>query len=378
MTGEPEDTGIQELPDDNASAAAAAAASAEADATRRATEAEALKVGWADRAHWRGKPEDFIEADEFLHMANRHLPIVNARLKTVNEQLEAERAERKRLDTQYAAQIADLKRSQQESEERRLAQEAEMDRQFRAHNAAHVKMMDLQRRNLVEAMDLEKRKALMIEDPASRAAAYDAVNQREQAAIRNLMEAERPAEVPPPAPKPAAPPQPSAQAPYAPEAQTRADAWLAKNAWLRDNPDLMRAAGQIEIPRIPSLDFNTNPEGHLDYIKTKMKSWGIPIPGEGDSVTNDPPAVHTPAASPPAAAQTPPAAPPPAAPRGSPVEGASRRGVTPAPKEKGYKELPPSAKAACEELIKHGRFKGDLEMHRKGYAAEYWEAYSDE
>lgn len=373
MSGEQiEDTGAQ-------SQEAGAAAAAEAAAHQQAIETEAGQYGWAPRDKWRGPADAFIEAGEFLQRAHQHLPIVKSQLKTVNEQLEKERAERKRLDAQYAAQLTDLQRKQQEAEDRRLAQEAEMDRQLRAQSAAHAKMMDLQRRQLIESTELEKRKALMIEDPAARAAAYDAVSQREQAAIRGLMEAEK-VELPPATPAPAASQsKPSAQSAYTSDAQTRATAWLERNPWLRDNPALMRVAGQIEIPALPTLEFNTNPEAHLDYIKSQMKSWGIAVPDEGNpaaSETTASPAPAAPASAVPTAAAQ--ATPPAAAPRGSPVEGASRRGVSSAPKERGFKELPAIAKATCEDLISKKRLKGDPEAARKAYAAEYWAAYGEE
>ncbi len=357
----------ENLPEANA----AAATPEVAEAIRK----EAQDLGWADRDHWRGRPEDFVEADEFVRMANRHLPIVNARLKNVTGQFEKAQAEWAKREAQSAARVADLERKQQEAEQRRAAQEAEMDRQLRAQSAAHAKMMDLQRQELLDRTEKEKREALMIDDPAARAAAYDSASQRERAAIKNLIEAERPVEAPRAAPVQA--PQPKPAAPFTPEAETRAAAWMERNTWLRDNPELMKIAGQIDIPAVPTLNFNTNPEGHLDYIKTRLKGLGKAIPEDGaqtatSELVSQPNATVPPAAAPAAAPQPAPAQ------RGSPVEGASRRAAAPAPKERGFKELPPAAKTTCEDLIANKRLKGDPDKARKAYAAEYWAAYGDE
>lgn len=347
-------------------------ASPEAAAAVLATEAEARKAGWADSAHWRGRPEDFIGAEEYLHMYNRHLPIVNARLKETTDRFEKAQAEWAKQAAQHAQRVADLERKQQEAERNRAEQEAEMDRQFRAQSAAHAKMMDLQRQELLGRTEREKREALMIDDPAQRAAAYDAASQRERAAVQTLIEAEKPVELPRPAAVQER--QQASSSQVSPEAKS----WLDRNTWLRDNPTLMKIAGQIEVPQVPMFDFRTNPEEHLEYIKSQMKSFGISIPEEGTEPAMSAPA---PAQQPNiAAASTPPAAAQSPAPaqRGSPVEGASRRGATPAPKEKGYKDLPPAAKAGCEMLIGRKFFKGDADAYRKQYAATYYAEYGDE
>lgn len=57
------------------------------------------------------------------------------------------------------------------------------------------------------------------------------------------------------------------------------------------------------------------------------------------------------------------------------VEGGNASRSSASPKQFGFKELPPEAKAACEELISRNLLKG--EKAKENYAREYWAEYGE-
>ena len=274
-----------------------------------AQEAEARKLGWSGREKWRGADEDFIDAPEFLRRAKEHLPLVNA-------QLSKERA-----------RVSELERRQREYD----ASVQDLQRRLKAQAATHEKMMDLQRAELLERFESEKRSALAIEDPTRRAAAYDAANRRERDAIRNLASAEQPAQAAPEAPR-----QPQIDQ----TAAARAQAWIAKEGWLND-PTIMAAAQTISVP----IDFNSDPEGHLDYVKAEMEKRFPGLTGSPAKTNGS------------------------AAPQRSAVEGASTRSGGRTPKVKGWSELPSEVKSAAERMIASKMIKSDPAEFKKSYAS---------
>ncbi len=280
-------------------------------------EAEARKLGWSGREKWRGSEEDFIDAPEFLRRAKEHLPLVNA-------QLSKERA-----------RVSELERRQREYD----ASVQDLQRRLKAQAATHEKMMDLQKAELLERFESEKRNALAIEDPTRRAAAYDAANRRERDAIRNLAATEQPA-----LPVQEAPQQFQVNQDVA----ARAQAWVARETWLND-PLVMAAAGSFPVP----IDLASDPEGHLDYIKAEMEKRFPGLTGSPAKTNGS------------------------AAPQRSAVEGASTRSGGRSTKVKGWGELPSEAKTAAERMITSKMIKSDPAAFRKSYAENYWKEYGE-
>jgi hypothetical protein len=291
-------------------------------------EAEARQYGWSGKDRWRGKPEDFVEAGEFVRRAKEHLPVVNSLLSKER----ARTTDLERQTREVAARAADL--------EKRLAAQAKM----------HDRLMDQQRATLIEQFDAEKRAALAIDDPTKRQAAYDRAQRRELDAVKAFNDVEREE-----APKPAAKAPPVQE--IAPDVQERGAAWLAKNEWLSD-PIVRSTAGMIPIPaNRPDLDFRTDPEAHFEYIKGEMEK-RFPGLTTGGKERTPPPPKH------------------------AAVESSSGRSAgRGAPKVKGFGELPPEAKAACERMISSRLVKGDetkLAEFRKSYATNYWKDYGND
>lgn len=117
------------------------------------------------------------------------------------------------------------------------ALQKEFGAQLRGITSANSKMMDLQRQEIMAEAEAGKSYALELEDRGQRRAALENVEKRERQRLLALNQVEK-AAAEDKQPVPAA----------APEAKARAEAWLEQNSWLRDNPRLMRMAGQIEIP----------------------------------------------------------------------------------------------------------------------------------
>lgn len=66
--------------------------------------AEAKKLGWSDRDKWRGKAEDWIPAKEFNDRGKHIIPIMRENNARLQRELEAERAERAKLEGRLSAQ----------------------------------------------------------------------------------------------------------------------------------------------------------------------------------------------------------------------------------------------------------------------------------
>lgn len=288
-----------------------------------AIETEARQYGWSGRDKWRGDDASFVEAPEFLRRAKEHLPVVNSLLAKERQRV----GELERKQREYDANVQDLQK------------------RLKAQDATHAKMLELQRVELMNRYDGEKRQALAIEDPAKRQQAYDAAQKREVEAIRGFVAAEKPIPDPVEQPRQQQGPQ------YNPDAKARGEAWLANEPWLKD-PATLAAAGTIQVP--VELDFNVDPEGHLNYVKAEMEKRFPGVTG-----TSAQPARLN-------------------GTRQSSVEGTGSRGGSRTPKVKGYNELPSEAKSACERMISSKMVKTDPDAFKKSYAVNYWKEYGDE
>lgn len=122
-------------------------------------EAEARKLGWAPRDKWRGRPEDFVEADEFVKRGREVLPLVRS-------QFEKARAENEDLKRQIEDRTRDFEDRIKRSE--RMAQ----------------KSLEMQRAQLVADFETQKRQAVINGDTE----AFDRVSRQEQDTYRRFAE----------------------------------------------------------------------------------------------------------------------------------------------------------------------------------------------
>ena len=286
---------------------------------REAIETEARQYGWAGRENWKGDDAHFIDAPEFVRRTKEHLPLVNNLLAKERQRT----AELERKQREYDARVDDL------------------NKRLKAQDATHAKMMEIQRTELLQRFEGEKRAALAIEDPARRAAAYDAAARRETDAVRTLAAVEQTPQERSPAVTETAPALNA-------DAKARGDAWIARETWLAD-PAARAAAQTISVP----IDFNSDPEGHLDYVKAEMEKRFPGLTGAEKPNGSGQRQVQA-------------------------VEGSGSRGGSRAPKTKGFNELPAEAKTACERMISNKMTKAKPEDFKKAYAAQYWKEYGDE
>jgi len=95
----------------------------------QATEAEvteAKALGWADRDSWRGKPEDWVDARQFLERGNQLLPMLRENNKRLVAEVGGLKAEMLRQrETQRAAEAALAALQASHEEDLKAAREAE-------------------------------------------------------------------------------------------------------------------------------------------------------------------------------------------------------------------------------------------------------------
>jgi hypothetical protein len=195
------------------------------------TEAEARKLGWAPREKWRGKAEEFVDADEFLRRGREVLPIVRS-------QVDQTRAENERLKQELAAT------------------RTEFDRRVKTTERMTQRLLDQQRIQMSEEFEGKKRAAVAKGDTAE----YDRVARQESTAYAKMADEAR--EIA----KEAAP-VPQAQQPP-PEAQE----WLKRNDWfLKDKPLAMEAEA-LHIAMLqeqPGLGLSDNLERVTETLKQR-------------------------------------------------------------------------------------------------------------
>ncbi len=285
-------------------------------------EREAKQYGWAPKERWKGNPDDFVDAPEFLRRAREHLPIVKGLLAKEQEARRGERAA-------YDSRIADF--------ERRLTAQVKM----------QARNLELQKQSLVERYEEEKRQALAIEDPAQRQHAYDGAAKREREAFGRIVSDE--AELHRPA------------APQAPEIAPEIVKWGQDNPWINYVPPEIKQEAVVVMSEIerdePYMPVREKLDRVTEEIQKRHPLWFPP---------KQPPGGQRAAAS--------------------AVEGGNsfnRSGVT--PRTKGFRDLPTEAKHEFNEMVRQGYLRparGEDEAKAKGrlekeYAANYWQDYGE-
>lgn len=305
----------------------------EAPEVNEAEHREAKSLGWAPREKWRGNEDEFVDAPEFLRRARQHLPVVNARLK---QEQEARRREKADFD----------------------ARAADFDRRLKAQEKTNQRALDLQKQQLFDQFEEEKRRALTIEDPAARTRAYDSATRRERDAATRLAREEEPASQP----TQAQPRQPQQQQ----ETQVVPEAveWGKKNPWFWQNKSLADEASAIfdqTRQEEPHLTVTDALEKVTDQIKDRYPAWFPPKPNGNPTPTPQR--------------------------RATAVEGggAMSRGSGSNSKAKGFQQLPAESKASFEKMLERGYLRPkageDPEKAKprlqKEYAENYWSDYDE-
>lgn len=307
-------------------------------------EERAKAKGWSPRERWKGHPDDWVDADRFLEIAENSLPFVKAQ----NRKLEQQNEElRRNFD----------------------ATRSDFDRRLRATEAANRKTLEMQKRNLIQQYEDEKRAALEIEDPEHRRSAYNGAIRRERDALHTIVTEERALEeqfAPPPQQQSGIPPE--------------VEQWGRKNPWVNYVPDELRVEAVDVMRQLEARDpqhTQTSLAEKLDSVTAVMRrrhpSWFPPDqvessgnPGELENAQGDAPQFRR---------------------KFSAVAGGSGiSGGRAQPKGKTFKDLPAENKSAFNMLIREGRLgrprSGEDEGKwranmEKEYAENYWTDYGE-
>lgn len=167
-------------------------------------EQRAIDMGWAPRDRWRGNPEDFVEADEYVRRGEHVIPIIRAEKRRLEEQLNETRGQLDTRDAEWQQRFDALERMNQLAMERQA-------------NQIRSEFGDRKRR-AAENMDMDE---------------YDRLDAQEREQVRELEEQT----------KQAAPKEPETKESGVDQATQRTlDNWKADNSWYSRDPVLKALA----------------------------------------------------------------------------------------------------------------------------------------
>lgn len=288
----------------------------------REMEDKARDMGWVPQNEWRGSPDVWRPADQFVKRGEEVLPIIRSNL---------ERERRKNHDLE--AKMTDLPKQ---------IEQQYADRFKRLEGMTRI-ALDKQRESMWGQFEAKKREAVEAGDTQG----YDRLNTEQRKALAEFhadTEAEEPAR--------AEPAKPTTQSQAPPEVQ----AWVEENRWFNGDPVLTAFAtkehGRL-LKTMPGLSIEENLRRTLDATKQKFpEEFGLTASnGHGT----------------------------PAQPHAPSVEGGGRQ-VVGAGREKGWNDLPPEAKDAGKIFIIEDHGFGyaehkDLVRAQKAFAKSYWEQF---
>lgn len=286
---------------------------------------EATGMGWVPKEKFRGDPNLWRPASEFVRRGREILPIIQKRERGLQEEVKG-----------LKGQISELTQSFEE-------------RTRRLDGMARV-ALERQRAQLESAYEAAKRKAVADGDIE----AYDRLSDEGRRAVANFNPEEEAERL---APKP----QPQTQQQQIPQnIQSAVQGWIADNAWF-DRDEEMREIASFEhgrlLKRMPGLSIEENLQKTLEYVKERFpnKFGSAPKP-QGQQP-------HSPS-----------------------VEGGGRQPqISAGGRVRGWNDLPPEAKTSGERFItRDGLFlpKGadaenptdkDIQAARAAFAKNYWE-----
>lgn len=90
--------------------------------------AQAERMGWADKEHWRGDPDQWVDHEEFLRRGEERLPVLQERLRKQDQQMAGLQKElRQVIQTQGEWRRQETERVQKEFDERKRRAVSEAD-----------------------------------------------------------------------------------------------------------------------------------------------------------------------------------------------------------------------------------------------------------
>jgi hypothetical protein len=289
-------------------------------------ETKARDMGWVPQAEWRGSPDAWRPADQFVKRGEEVLPIVKSR---------ADRAERKVHELE--ATVKDL------PAKIRADLEQDYSARFKRMEAMNRIALDRQKETIWNQFEEKKRAAVA----DGNMQAYDKHLQDQHRALAEFQAEPEIEDEAPPSKANGKDQQPTVQAP--PAVQT----WIGENTWFNRDPTLTVFATEEHgrlMREMPGLSLEENLKRTRDATMDKFpERFGL-------TPQNKPTAsAHAPA-----------------------VEGGGRQAQASQAREKGWNDLPSEAKDAGKRyIIEDGLFgyadHKDLAKAQKAYARQYWE-----
>ena len=200
----------------------------EGDELDEALETEAREMGWVSQEEWKGDPERWRPADEFVQRGKDILPIVQSRLQRV-------------IDEQKTA----LEQQEKDFSDR-----------IEKLNKANAVALKKQREQIEGDFDTRKKQAVEMGDVA----AYEQVSKDEKDALAAFDKETKDEEQPK---------QPSGPQ-LTPEQLATRDGWLTDNPWFKTDPVLSQMAQIIHVQRgneRPHEPFEQN----LSYVAQEIR-----------------------------------------------------------------------------------------------------------
>ena len=193
-------------------------------------EARAREMGWVPQDKFRGDPEHWRPADEFVRRGEEFLPIVKSQLGRAQQ------------ETQRLAQVMEQK-------------EREFQQRLESMERIHKKAAENQRMQMLRQIEEQKDEAFALGDKD----AYDRAKQREADLFNDFVDYEDQ-------------PQKERQAPEQPQVQlTQAhQAWAEQNQWFFNDP-VLNAAAQTEQLRVSQMHPGLSIAEQLDEITRGVK-----------------------------------------------------------------------------------------------------------
>ena len=293
----------------------------------RETEDKARDMGWVPQAEWRGDPQVWRPANEYVRRGEEYLPIVNARARKAEAKVQALEAQLTDLPGRIKADI-----------------EKDYSDRFRRLEGMSRVALDKQRERIWADFEAQKRKAVSDANTDE----FDRLTRDQHEALANF-QPEREFE------SPAVTAAPAAAAPAAMPPAIKD--WVASNEWFNRDPELTALAtahhGKL-LSDMPGLTLSENLSRVTDYVKKRFPDkFGI-SPANG------------------------------ATPHAPQVEGGGRQPGSVTPREKAWGDIPAEDRKLAETQIEYflpvdmevsKASPEDMKKARATYAREYWKQF---
>lgn len=195
------------------------------EAAQREIENEARSQGWFPKEQWKGRENDWVDAETFVRRGREILPIVR-------KALSDERRKNSDLEAKLLAQGATI---------------AEMREYF-------VKIEEAATKNALASLKQQKRAALEAGDPATADAIDEQMDElkNSKSAVPTIKEPVAPTGIPP-------------------EVQKKVDAWIEDNPWYNEkNPKLLKYANGVAL-NLKQTQPNMSPDKILEQVAAEVQ-----------------------------------------------------------------------------------------------------------